>query len=118
MPRRKARPLLEDMLAYAREAATLVGVRPGSELLGERMRFLAASRAVEVVGEAATQVPDTVRDALPDIPFRQAAAMRNRLIHGYGTMSAAILADTVRDEFPTLTQKLEVALGGSLPDGS
>jgi uncharacterized protein with HEPN domain len=118
MPSRVARPLLEDMLAYAKEAMDLVGARSGQELAADRMRFLAASRAVEIIGEAAMQVPGTVRDALPTIPFRQASDMRNRLIHGYGAVSPDILADTVRGDLPGLVAALENALARPLPDES
>lgn len=116
MSTRRSRPLIEDMLSYAREAAALVENRAGPELSTDRMRFLAVSRAVEVVGEAAAQVPESIRTAIPDVPFRQASAMRNRLIHGYGHVSANILADTVRTDFPLLIRQLEAALSSSLPD--
>lgn len=116
MAARSARPLLEDMLAYAMEALDLVGQRAGVDLAPDRMRFLAACRAVEIVGEAASRVPTDVRDAFPQIPFRQAAAMRNRLAHGYGFINADILADTVRSDFPNLIAALEAALSQPLPD--
>lgn len=116
MPARQSRPLLQDMVDHAREAIGLVGRLTGAELAADRMRYLATIRLVEVVGEAASQVAANVRDALPDIPFRQAVGMRNRLIHGYGTLSAEILADTVRSEFPGLIQATESALVGHLPD--
>lgn len=60
MPSRAARPLFEDMLAYAREAIDLVGARSGAELAADRMRFLAETRVVEVVGEAAAHLPQPV----------------------------------------------------------
>ncbi len=116
MASRIARPLLEDMLAYAREAVALAGGRSGSELAADRIRFLAVSRAVEIVGEAASQIPEDVRQALGGIPFRQAADMRNRLIHGYGFVSSDILANTVREDLPGLIAGLEVTLAGTLPD--
>ncbi len=116
MAKRAARPLLEDMLAYAKEAIELVGERTGQELIADRMRFLAATRAVEIIGEAAGQTPDPVKNALRSIPFRQAADMRNRLIHGYGSISPVILADTVRGDLPSLVALLEAVLAGPLPD--
>jgi uncharacterized protein with HEPN domain len=104
------------MLSYAREARELVGDRSGGDLASDRMRFLAVTRAVEVVGEAAAQTPEWIANALTSVPFRQAADMRNRIIHGYGSVSADILADTVRGDFPALITVLEAALAGQLPD--
>ncbi len=92
---------LEDMLSYALDAI---------ELLAD-----AVTRAVEIVGEAATRVSAERRAALPDIPWRAAIGMRNILIHGYAGLDAAILANTVRGQFPTLVEDLRKALGESAP---
>lgn len=116
MSTRKARPLMEDMRSYATEAVELLGTRSGTELAEDRIRFLAVARAVEIVGEAASQVPEATRALLPAVPFRNASAMRNRLIHGYGSVSADILANSIRDDFPKMLQVLSAALDAPLPD--
>jgi uncharacterized protein with HEPN domain len=116
MPKRHARPLFEDMRAYAEEALAFLGECDGDQLAADRMRFLAVARAAEVVGEAASQVPHLVRAAFPEIEFTSAISMRNRLVHGYGSVSAAILTATVRDDFPDLVRALQAALAGALPD--
>ena len=43
----------------------------------------ATLRNLELIGEAATHVPDDVRSAYPQVPWRLVVATRNRLIHGY-----------------------------------
>ena len=43
----------------------------------------ATLRNLELIGEAATHVPQAVRDSASEIPWRQVVATRNRLIHGY-----------------------------------
>lgn len=116
MARRQARPLLEDMRAFAREAADILGDRSGEELAADRIRLLAVTRAAEIVGEAAARVPKVVQDNLIEIEFANATAMRNRLIHGYGTIDPTILADTIRTDFPPLIAALDAALAGDLPD--
>jgi uncharacterized protein with HEPN domain len=114
--RRLSRPLLADMKAYAEEALEFLGERDGDALAADRLRLLALARAAEVVGEAASQVPQGVREQLPDVEFASAIAMRHRLIHGYGSLSARILADTIRDDFPRLIRALVSALSTKLPD--
>lgn len=114
--RRFARPLLEDMKAFAEEAVDFLGDRSGADLANDRLRFLAVTRAAQVVGEAASQVVKSVQDALTNIDFASAIAMRHRLVHGYGAISATILADTVRSDFPPLIAALECALAAPLPD--
>jgi uncharacterized protein with HEPN domain len=104
------------MKAYASEAIAYVGDRSDDELANDRLRLLGVTRAAEIVGEAASQLPRTVRDNLPNVEFAAAIAMRNRLIHGYGSLSVRILAETIRHDFPRLVAALELALAGSLPD--
>lgn len=117
MAKRKARPILEDMLAYAEEARSILEDRDGAALRADRIRLLAITRAVEIVGEAATQLPSDVSAALP-IDLQPAIAMRHRLIHGYDSVSADIVAKTVRDDFPAFIEALRSALANPLPDGS
>jgi uncharacterized protein with HEPN domain len=40
-------------------------------------------RNLELIGEAATHIPDEVQAGCPEIPRRMIIATRNRLIHGY-----------------------------------
>lgn len=109
MPKRNARPILEDMLAYAEEARAMLETRDGAALRSDRIRLLAVTRAVEIVGEAANHLPSDVVDRL-------SFAMRHHLIHGYDSISADIVAKTVRDDLPGFISSLRHALQTKLPD--
>ena len=47
------------------------------------LNYDATLRNLELIGEAATHIPDEVRQNSPQIPWRLIIATRNRLIHGY-----------------------------------
>jgi uncharacterized protein with HEPN domain len=47
------------------------------------MRYDATLRNLELIGEAATHVPDELRARAPDVPWRQVIATRNRVAHAY-----------------------------------
>lgn len=113
---KRSRAFLADMLRYARHAVAFGSGFPADELEAQYMRYLAVQRALEVVGEAATHVPEPVRNQLTDVPFRKAIAMRNRIVHGYGTVDAQVVADTIANSLPELIVALEAALAGKLPD--
>ena len=49
----------------------------------DQCTFDATLRNVELLGEAATHVPESVREMHPAIPWRQIIGTRNRVAHGY-----------------------------------
>ncbi|MBD3278462.1 MAG: DUF86 domain-containing protein, partial [Candidatus Aegiribacteria sp.] len=51
----------------------------------------AFARSIEIIGEAAKQVPDDVRKKYPDIRWREIAGMRDHLIHGYFSVDYEIV---------------------------
>jgi len=65
---------------------------------------------IEIVGEAASRIPDEVRQAHPTVPWRLAADMRNKLIHGYDIIEHEIVYDTVKDDLPLLVRQLDTIL--------
>ena len=70
------------------------------------MRFDATVRNIELVGEAATRIPDHVRRASPDIPWRMIIATRNQLIHGYLGIDNDTLWSIVSTDIPVLLASL------------
>ena len=54
-----------------------------------------AERVAELIGEAATRLPEELRDAWPEVPWRPMISMRNWLIHGYDGIDAEILWDVL-----------------------
>jgi uncharacterized protein with HEPN domain len=108
-----ARFYLEDMLDYARKAVEFVAMDSGAD---RGMRELAFERCFEIIGEAARNVDPAVTSALPDIEFREAINMRNRIIHGYDTLSLSILEKTAKRDLPRMIEALEAALAEPLPD--
>lgn len=50
---------------------------------GDEKTADAVIRNIEVIGEAIRHIPDDLRQRYPDIPWRQIAGMRDKLIHDY-----------------------------------
>lgn len=98
---------LRHMLDAASEAAFSVQERRRSDLDEDRHLARSLVKPIEIVGEAASQVTETGRAQLPDIPWAEIVGMRNRLIHACWDMDLDIVWKTAGDEMPVLAAKLE-----------
>lgn len=110
MSRRDDRVSLQDMLDHAREAVRFSAGRTREVLADDRLRQLALTRLVEIIGEAANRVTPEGRQRWPGIPWADIIAMRNRLVHGYDVIDLGLLWHTVTTDLPVLIQALEGAL--------
>ena len=70
------------------------------------LNYDATLRNLELIGEAATHIPEAVRSAQINIPWRMIIATRNRLIHGYLGIDNDTVWSIIQDEVPVLLQQL------------
>ena len=101
---------VRQMLDHAREAAEMVCGRSRADLDADRKLNLALVRLMEVVGEAATRVPEDFRERHPGIPWQDTADLRNRLIHAYDKVDLDRLWDIIREDLPPLIARLEAII--------
>jgi uncharacterized protein with HEPN domain len=104
--KRSAGEYLSDMRDAIRAAREFSQDVTFEEFRNNREKQFAVIHALEIVGEAAKQVPASVREEFPDIPWRDIAGMRDRLIHGYFSVNLERLWNTVRDDLPDLEERL------------
>jgi uncharacterized protein with HEPN domain len=57
----------------------------------------AVIRWVEIIGEAVRGLSPQLRNAHPDVPWRQIVAMRNIVVHGYFDVDAEAIWSTVEN---------------------
>ena len=78
--------------------------------VADRRTYDATLRNIQLIGEAATHVPDDVRAAYPSIPWRAIIGSRNRLAHAYLHISDAVLWSIIQDAIPDLVPQLRKLL--------
>jgi uncharacterized protein with HEPN domain len=101
---------IRHMRDHAHEAIQMLGKIDVEELRIDRKLQLALVQLIEIVGEAASRIPNDVRETNPSVPWQLAADMRNKLIHGYDVIEYGIVYDTVNDELPILVRQLDAIL--------
>lgn len=97
---------LDDMIGCAERVLTYTADLDQIAFVASAIHRDATIRNLELIGEAATHVPDAVRAANPQIPWRLIIATRNRLIHGYLGIDEDVLWSIIRDHVPALLPQL------------
>jgi uncharacterized protein with HEPN domain len=109
MSKREWRFYIQDMIACAEKVLSYTNEMSQDEFEVSDLTYDATIRNLEVIGEAATHIPDEIRTQYPDIPWRMVVATRNQLIHGYLGIDNDILWDIVSENIPELhAQLLEI----------
>jgi uncharacterized protein with HEPN domain len=101
---------LQHMADAAEAALRFCQGRMRADLDSDDMLRFALTRAVEILGEAASRVSEEARAQTPGIPWAPVVGMRNRLVHAYFDVDADILWTTVNDSLPALLSELQAAL--------
>ena len=81
--------------------------RERDDLDSDEMLLFALVRAIEIAGEAASQVTAETPAQLPDLPWASIIGMRNRLMHAFFDINREILWTTVTDAAPPLAERLK-----------
>lgn len=97
---------LVDMLTHAQEAVAIMQSKTRQDLDKDRLLNLAIVRLLEIVGEAASQIPKDVCRQYPNISWHAVISMRNRLIHNYGNVDLDIVWQVVIQDLPELIKEL------------
>ena len=66
----------------------------------------ATLRNIQLIGEAATHIPDEVREAHSDVPWRAIIGTRNRLAHAYLHIGNIVIGFIFEDAIPNLIPHL------------
>jgi len=98
---------LRHMLDHASEAVAMVRGKTRPDLDTDRQLNLALVRLLEIIGEAASRIPESERSSVPSIPWAQIVSLRNRLIHGYDAVDFDILWQILTCDLPPLIEALE-----------
>ena len=93
---------VRDMLEACEKVSAYTDGMEQAAFVADDLTYDATLRNLEILGEAATRVPDEVREAHAEIPWRELVGTRNRLIHAYLGIDDDIIWSIIRDDIPEL----------------
>ncbi len=98
---------LDDMLLFSEKVLSYTKDLDLDSFIADEKVYDATLRKLELIGEAATHIPEPIRESFPSIPWRRIIATRNRLIHGYLGIDNEIIWSIIRDDIPFLVNELK-----------
>ncbi|MHB8056628.1 MAG: HepT-like ribonuclease domain-containing protein [Desulfuromonadaceae bacterium] len=104
---REWRFYLDDMIQFSEKVLVYTEGLDQESFEADEKAYDATIRKLELIGEAATHIPDKIREASSSISWRKVIATRNRLIHGYLGIDNDILWSIIQDDIPVLLQDLK-----------
>jgi uncharacterized protein with HEPN domain len=104
---REWRFYISDMIGFASNALSYTAGLTKAQFVADTRTYDATLRNLELIGEAARHVPEEVRSAHPEIPWRMIIATRNRLIHAYLGIDDDTIWSIIQDDLLDLLAALE-----------
>jgi uncharacterized protein with HEPN domain len=67
----------------------------------------AVVRNLQVMAESSQRLPETIKSAYPDVPWRDISGFRNILVHDYLGIDLNLVWSVVENDLPILRRALE-----------
>ena len=99
---------VKDILQNMQDAEEFVRGFSYEQFAGDKRTFNAVILAhLEVIGEAAKNIPDEIRGKYPLVPWKEMAEMRDKVIHFYFGVNKEAVWIAVKERIPAVRPMVE-----------
>jgi uncharacterized protein with HEPN domain len=106
-PQREWRFYITDMIGFAENVLSYTNDFELGRFVSSGITYDATLRNLELLGEAATHIPQEVREQFSQVQWRLIIATRNKLIHGYLGIDNDTLWSIIQTDVPELLNQLQ-----------
>ncbi len=107
MSKRKPDLLIKDILDSISKIQRYTSGLSLPDFLQDEKTFDAVIRNFEIIGEAASRLPEEFKDKFPDIDWARIRGFRNRIVHDYMGIDPQIVWTIITHYLPILRKDLE-----------
>ena len=104
---------LRDIIEFIVQIEQLTGNMDIEQFASNLVLRLATERLLEIICEASRHIPDTEKNAIPNIHWRKMVGFGNVLRHAYHSTDINIVWDVIRNELPALKSFANARLSAS-----
>lgn len=110
MSKRSDIDYLTDIRESIERIETYIGTMSYEGFLKDEKSQDAIVRNIEILGEAAKNISMDFKNRYPQIPWKELAGARNRLIHQYFGVNYDIVWDIIKNNLPLVAQEIDKTL--------
>lgn len=111
---RDYRLYLDDMQASSRKVLRYTRGLSRSEFFRKSQTLDATLRNLEILDEAAKNIPDEVRHRYPAVEWRKIAGLRDVLAHAYFGLDTDTLWDIIQNKLPPLAKQIRQIIASEI----
>lgn len=108
--KRDDKVLLEDILGSIELIEEYIKDVSREEFMSSIMYLDLMVRRLEVIGEAANNISEELKEKYSDIPWHEISGMRNKLIHEYFGVDKDLVWETVKKDIPIFKKNVQELL--------
>ncbi len=101
---------VQDMIDFGEKVLAYTEGLDQKAFIADGLTYDATLRNLQLIGEAATHIPDEVRQTHSEVPWHAIIGTRNRLAHAYIAISDSIIWDIIQEAVPDLLPALRKLL--------
>jgi uncharacterized protein with HEPN domain len=100
--KREYRLYIDDILEAIEKIEKYMEDLSFDEFTEDTKTIDAVIRNFQIIGEATKRIPEEVKGRYADIPWREMAGMRDKLVHEYFGVKLDVLWKTIKNRLPEL----------------
>ncbi len=110
MSKKESLDYVEDIIEAMNASLTFVRRMDYEEFVKDTKTIYAVIGALEIIGEASKNIPVPLKTKYPQIPWKEIAGMRDKVIHAYSSVDLKRVWSTVNKDIPNLKPLFEKIL--------
>ncbi len=110
MKKREYGDYIQDVLDSINAVDEFIKGMAFEDFTKDKKTIFAEIRGIEIIGEATKYIPKSIRNKYPEIPWKDMAGLRDKVIHAYFGVDLRVIWETATRHLPEIKPLIEQVL--------